>query len=99
MTNERTYMKILIQITARISRFGFAIPDIRTLFFRREPGLSILQYGHIGSSELMSFLQFGHRIEFLFCIFTPKIDGFVKDEISSSCHSGLDPESSYLSKL
>jgi hypothetical protein len=33
--------------------------------FNGEPGFDRLQYGHAGSSELISFRQFGQRIDFL----------------------------------
>jgi hypothetical protein len=32
--------------------------------FSREPGLDNPQYGQTGSSELISFRQFGHSIDF-----------------------------------
>lgn len=32
--------------------------------FNGEPGFDRPQYGHTGSSELISFRQFGHRIDF-----------------------------------
>jgi hypothetical protein len=39
-------------------------PVVKKLFARHEPGLLISQYGQFGSSELISFLQLGHRIDF-----------------------------------
>jgi hypothetical protein len=32
--------------------------------FQDEPGFAITQYGQSGSSELISFRQFGHSIDF-----------------------------------
>ena len=43
--------------------FGFKENSLMTFFFHQEPGRCIPQYGQQGSSRLISFLQFGHRID------------------------------------
>ena len=39
---------------------------LKGMFFRKEPGLDIPQYGQLGSSELISLLQLGQRSDVLF---------------------------------
>ncbi len=60
---ERMYMPTLIEMINLTNLFGSRKPLIQTLFFHHEAGLDVLQYGHLDSDALISFLQLGHRMD------------------------------------
>jgi hypothetical protein len=60
---ERRYMTTLIEMINLTNLFGSRNPRVQTLFFHNEAGLAILQYGHLDSDALISFLQLGQRMD------------------------------------
>ena len=61
---ERRYITTLFEMINLTNLFGSRNPRVQTLFFHNEDGLAILQYGHLDSDALISFLQLGHRMDF-----------------------------------
>ena len=60
---ERMYMPTLIEMINLANLLGSLNPRVQTLFFHLEAGLAILQYGHLDSDALISFLQLGQRMD------------------------------------
>jgi hypothetical protein len=60
---ERMYMPTLIEMINLTNLFGSRNTRLQTLFFHNEAGLAVLQYGHLDSDALISFLQLGQRMD------------------------------------
>ena len=60
---ERMYMPTLIEMINLTNLLGSRNPRVQILFFHIEAGLAILQYGHLDSDALISFLQLGQRMD------------------------------------
>src|SRR5210317_2451720 len=60
---ERMYRPTLIEMINLTNFFGSRNPRVQTLFFHNEAGLATLQYGHLDSDALISFLQMGQRMD------------------------------------
>jgi len=60
---ERRYIPTLIEMINLTNFFGSRNLRVQTLFFHNEAGLATLQYGHLDSDALISFLQLGQRMD------------------------------------
>ena len=60
---ERMYMPTLIEMINLTNLLGSRNPRVQTLFFHIDAGLAIVQYGHLDSDALISFLQLGQRMD------------------------------------
>jgi hypothetical protein len=65
---SRSEIMYMPTLTNTIALMIWSVPRkrrVKRLFFNRDPGRAMPQWGQRGSSALMSFLQFGQRIDLL----------------------------------